>query len=131
MITKYFTVYDSSGNILRSGQAPEQMIQAQAQTGEFVLEAESNPETDIVDVTTQTVVVGGKPPEPIDMNYARARAEAYPAITTQLDMLWHAMDSGQIPKAEPFYTTLKAVKVAYPSDNSVVPGSVEIIPLEI
>ena len=66
---------------------------------------------------------------PIDMDYQKARAEAYPSIEVQLDMLWHAMDDGQIPKAEPFYSSLKAVKLAYPSDDSVVPGSVAIIPV--
>lgn len=123
MTTKYFTVYDSSGNILRSGQAPEDMIEAQAQTGEFVLEGQSDPETDIVDVTTKNIIAGGKPPEPINMDYRLARFQAYPNIGEQLDMLWHAMDRDEIPKAEPFYSTLKAVKLAYPPDNSVVPGS--------
>jgi hypothetical protein len=64
------------------------------------------------------------------MDYRQARADSYPAVQEQLDMLWHAMDAGQTPKIEPFYTTIKAVKLAYPNDNSVIPGSVQIIPVE-
>lgn len=42
------------------------------------------------------------------------RARAYPKIGDQLDMLWHAMDTGQIPKAQQFYNALKAVKDKHP-----------------
>ena len=45
-------------------------------------------------------------------------------------MLWHAMDRQEIARAEPFYSRLKAVKDAYPKDNSVVPGSVLIYGVE-
>ena len=30
------------------------------------------------------------------------------------DMLWHAMDDGLIPKIEPLYSEIKAVKDKYP-----------------
>lgn len=46
-------------------------------------------------------------------DYKELRAKAYPAIGDQLDMLWHAMDRGELPKIEPFYSELKAVKVKY------------------
>ncbi len=42
------------------------------------------------------------------------RAAAYPPVTEQLDMLWHAMNSGDTPKIEPFYSTIKQVKTTYP-----------------
>lgn len=41
-----------------------------------------------------------------------ARRQAYPAIGDQLDMLWHAMDAGVLPKIEPMYSDIKAVKAA-------------------
>lgn len=44
----------------------------------------------------------------------KRRAEAYPAVEEQLDMLWHAMDRGAIPKAEPFFSTLQKVKQQHP-----------------
>ena len=50
--------------------------------------------------------------------YARARADAYPSIGDQLDMLWHAIDTGDWTAAKvkttKFYTALKAVKDANP-----------------
>lgn len=42
--------------------------------------------------------------------YQRDRAEIYPKIKEQLDMLWHAIDSGTLDKTSDFYTTLKKVK---------------------
>ena len=50
--------------------------------------------------------------------YSRARAVAYPSIGDQLDMLWHAVDTGDWTAAKvkttEFYTALKAVKDANP-----------------
>ena len=50
--------------------------------------------------------------------YARTRANAYPSIGDQLDMLWHAIDVGDWTavkvKTTSFYTELKAVKDANP-----------------
>lgn len=42
------------------------------------------------------------------------RIKAYPSYGDQFDMLWHAMDDGTIPKVEPFYTEIKAVKEQFP-----------------
>ena len=50
--------------------------------------------------------------------YVRTRADAYPSIGDQLDMLWHAVDTGDWTAAKvkttSFYTELKAVKDANP-----------------
>ena len=46
--------------------------------------------------------------------YQRARVTQYPKIADQLDMLWHAIDSGSLDKDCDFYKTLKAVKDANP-----------------
>lgn len=46
-------------------------------------------------------------------DYKDLRAKAYPPLGDQLDMLWHAMDKGELPKVEPFYSELKAVKEKY------------------
>lgn len=42
------------------------------------------------------------------------RARNYPSIGDQLDMIWHAMNNGELQKIEPFYSEIKAVKDAYP-----------------
>jgi hypothetical protein len=46
--------------------------------------------------------------------YRRDRAKEYPTLAEQLDMLWHAIDSGTLNKSSDFYTTLKSVKEQYP-----------------
>ena len=49
--------------------------------------------------------------------YQRDRAEAYPELKEQLDLLWHAIDGGKFnvkSKDTDFYKKLKAVKDANP-----------------
>ena len=52
--------------------------------------------------------------------YARDRAPEYPSTGDQLDMLWHAIDTGDWTAAKvkltSFYTELKAVKDKYPKE---------------
>ena len=59
------------------------------------------------------------PTPPADTRtYDQKRATAYPSIGDQLDMLWHAIDTGDWTptkvKTTSFYTELKAVKDANP-----------------
>jgi hypothetical protein len=42
------------------------------------------------------------------------RRAVYPSIEDQLDMLWHAMDAGALPRVDSFYDAIKAVKDANP-----------------
>ena len=63
-----------------------------------------------------------QPPAPMQPDYRASRSELYPPLAEQLDMLWHAMNDGVLPIAEPFYSRIAAVKSAYPKDNSVQPG---------
>lgn len=49
--------------------------------------------------------------------YRDKRRAAYPPIGEQLDMLWHAMDEGVLPVAEPWYSVIKAVKRRYPDPD--------------
>jgi len=127
---KHYTVYNAVGEILRAGQVPDEAFEFQRGPDEFILEGTSDPAADLVDVERGVVLPGARPPEPIDMDYRRARLDAYPALHEQLDMLWHAMDEDVLPRVEPFYSRILAVKEAYPKDNSVVPGSVVIYPAE-
>jgi len=46
--------------------------------------------------------------------YRRDRRKVYPSINDQLDMLWHAMDDGALPRVDSFYDAIKAVKDANP-----------------
>jgi hypothetical protein len=46
--------------------------------------------------------------------YQRVREPLYPKIQDQLDMLWHAIDSGTLDQTSTFYTTIKEIKDANP-----------------
>ena len=52
--------------------------------------------------------------ENLTPEYALNRKREYPKFGDQFDMLWHAMDDGLIPKIEPLYSDIKAVKDKYP-----------------
>jgi hypothetical protein len=51
-----------------------------------------------------------------NMEYDQARRLHYPSIGDQLDALWHAMDSGQLPKIQNFYEPIQLVKQQFPKN---------------
>lgn len=66
----------------------------------------------------------GEPPQHIQPavievveTYEDKRKREYPGICDQLDMLWHAMDTNQIPRAQRFYNAIKRVKDKHPKPN--------------
>jgi len=48
--------------------------------------------------------------------YQRDRATQYKPVTDQLDMLWHAIDTGTLDKTCDFYTVNKTVKDNNPKE---------------
>jgi hypothetical protein len=46
--------------------------------------------------------------------YQRDRVKEYPPLAEQLDMLWHAMEQDPTKRLEPFYSSIKDIKDAYP-----------------
>ena len=52
-----------------------------------------------------------------EVPYQELRGNHYPSIAEQMDMLWHAMDNGELPKAEPFYSSIKDVKDRFAKDS--------------
>ena len=46
--------------------------------------------------------------------YVHDRVLEYPPIADQLDALWHAMNQGLMPKIEPMYSSILAVKQKHP-----------------
>lgn len=44
------------------------------------------------------------------------RNKEYPTIGDQLDMLWHSMDQGEIPKATQWFNEIKRIKDKYPKN---------------
>lgn len=118
-MNKHFTIFDASGEILRSGSCPEGAFLLQAQPGEFIVEAESDPLKDAVDPQTQQVVRGGRPPDPVKPEpYTVVRHRMYPSVEDQLDMIWHAMHDNILPRVEPMYSMILAVKEAAPKGGA-------------
>lgn len=50
-------------------------------------------------------------------DYRKKRAEEYPSVEDQLDMLWHSMHEGKAEKVEPFYSSIAAVKQRFPKSK--------------
>lgn len=48
------------------------------------------------------------------LSYEKERTAAYPSLGNQLDALWHAMDANVLPRIEPMYSEIKAVKELFP-----------------
>jgi hypothetical protein len=53
----------------------------------------------------------------LKQGYSDKRQADYPALGDQLDMLWHSMDQGEIPKSPEFYEVIKSVKEKHPKDD--------------
>lgn len=110
-MNKKFVIYDLTGAILRTGECPASDWSLQAGEGEMILEAQACCMNDSVCPNTHVVIEGGAtPPETV----TPAVSTQPPALSTamQLDLLWQAMDAGTYPKAEPFYSAIKATKAA-------------------
>ena len=50
--------------------------------------------------------------------YSDMRRADYPPVGEQLDCLWHAMDDGILPKVEPFFSKILAVKQTHPKTSN-------------
>ena len=75
---------------------------------------------ELVDVNSVKVVDGEiqKIDDETSQNYREARMYAYPSMADQLDAIWHAMDQGILPKIEPMYSQVQAVKHSIPKSNN-------------
>lgn len=127
-MSKNFVIYNKiTGDIITTGFCPEEDFNKQVVgPDEAILEPTMlvDPDTDVVDIATQKIIKNRKTkpkipqPQPeVLSTYAGIRKQMYPSVHDQLDMLWHAMDTGQVPKAEPFYSALQSVKQAVPKDS--------------
>ena len=104
-IVTYF-VTDPDGTVTSSGTCQEHLLEFHANSG--TLHKGEAPKG-------LFRYVGGKfEPIVVPVTYVEQRAAEYPPIKDQLDALWHAMDQGTLPKAEPFYSSIKTVKETYP-----------------
>ena len=109
-MNKNYIIYDDAGEILRTGSAPEEAFDSQAAAHEHMIEGVADCAKDAVNVVTKEIVVGGRTTPAPPSVVARATPSSSIPVAQQLDLLWQAMDSGTYPKAEPFYSAIKAAK---------------------
>jgi hypothetical protein len=111
-MNKNFVIYNVQGQILRTGYCPEEAFDLQAKENELIIEATACCSKDSVNPQTGEIIEGCNPSlsggpvlsgEPISTRLS---------TESQLDLLWQAMDAGTFPKAEPFYSAIKAQKEA-------------------
>ena len=105
-----FVIHNAAGEILWVGNCPEEDLPLQAGEGQFLIEGKACCVNDSVDPLTGQIVKNGN-----TIKSAPIQASTQPPTLTnemQLDLLWQAMDAGTFPKAEPFYSAIKAAKGA-------------------
>lgn len=94
---KSYSVFNTEGHLVRTGNCSPETFELQAGPGETVQEG-------------LTEFVREIP----ELSYSSKRLKEYPSLGDQLDALWHGMDTGTLAISEPFYSTIKAVKDKYP-----------------
>lgn len=107
-MNKHYVIHDAQGNILRTVFCPESDASLQVLSTELMIEGEANPMTDTVNPVTRKVVKNSRTVTPVIPPAPKPRLSA----ERQLELLWEAMDAGQFPKAEPFYSAVKAARSA-------------------
>lgn len=104
-VVSYF-VTDDQGVVIQSGTSQRMHLPGQSAAGVLHLGAAPQGRFRFIN--------GEFEPYVPEVSYDVARRDGYPPIQEQLDMLWHAMDQGALPKVEPFYTALQRVKQQHP-----------------
>ena len=107
-IINYF-VTDKTGLVVKSGSTQESHLDDNRVDGTLHMGTAPLGQYKYID--------GKFVPCEIEVSYRESRSLAYPSQTEQLDMLWHAMESGEFPKAEPFYSSIKMVKEKFPKTD--------------
>jgi hypothetical protein len=110
-----FAILDADGVVIRVGHCDEEHHELQVRPGErlFKGQVELGQRVDLDSGRVYTVELPPPPPPTVH----ELRAASYPPITEQLDALWHAMDSGLLPRVPGFYDEIVAVKNAFPKES--------------
>ena len=101
MIVAYYCTKD--GFLTKRGECEEKFIDGIAEPGETLYYGHPDPSL--------------KPKE-IEHSWSVLRRNNYPDVGIQMDWLWHAMDAGTLPKIEPFYSEILAVKSRFPKPSN-------------
>ena len=58
--------------------------------------------------------------EQITTGYQKERRRTYPSVKEQLDMIYHAMEANEIPRATEWYDIIDGIKTAHPKPTTEV-----------
>lgn len=115
-----FTICNDAGEPEYTFSCPDEFDDLQeAPSGKHLFHGELGPR-DMVDMATGDALrdvwpAKPAPPTPVpEPDYVRARRLAYPPLEQQMEWIWQGMDQGLLPKIEPFYSQILAVKVMFP-----------------
>lgn len=112
-MNKHYVIYNKdTGEITQSVFCQSTVIDLYTKNGEL-----GAIETDgMIDPSCNRVESGAVVPFEVmkEVPVSEQRMYAYPSVGEQLDCLWHAMDKGILPKIEPMYSQVKAVKDSIP-----------------
>lgn len=121
-----YAIHTDAGEILRVLDIPAEHIDLQLSAGEYALEVDAQPHHRI-DMETMQVIELPEPvpaqsaPPPELPEYVTQRQRLYPSVQEQLDLLWHAMNNNELPKAEAFFHRIKVVKDSVPKTGDADP----------
>lgn len=121
-----FTIYDSTtGVIKRIVSCQPGRVDNQIGPGESLYPAKLS-DQDMVNPVTGVAIKGAiqaipqSAPIPLP-DYVTQRMAAYPPVNQQLEWIWEAMDANLLPRIEPLYSQVKAVRELYPKTLDDVP----------
>ena len=126
-----YAIFNNNGDIDQVVQVDAHMIEAQLKPGQRFVESSTVQPQDRIDLDTLTVIMEPEVADEVQQlpvlpvpEYVEQRISLYPPIQEQLDMLWHAMNTDQIPKATQFFDRIAAVKAAVPVGVGAVPVTI-------
>ena len=105
-----FVIFAPDGSILRTGECPADALESQANDQECVIQEKACCQNDAVNPKTKKVTVGAKAKQASAVQTAMQFQPPRLSVEVKIDLLWQAMDAGAFPKAEPFYSAIKAEK---------------------
>lgn len=112
-MNSHYLIYDrATGGIMQSVFCQTTLLDAYTQNGDYgSLEVDQQYTPDKYKVSGGKVIELDVQPS---VSVGEQRMYAYPSVGEQLDAIWHAMDQGLLPKIEPMYSQVKAVKDSIP-----------------
>lgn len=120
-----YAFHNDDGDILNILECDEDLLPYNVKPGDKYCQVDSDTKPwDKINLITGHVVKQDQPKPlepPRGPEWLENRKINYPRVEEQLDLLWHAMDQGLLPKNNAFYEHIKLVKQSYPKNGGSDP----------